>query len=117
MDAFRGIRRDVLKLKYQLTAASVEIKLRKLICALKAGFDPAQPRDEQGRWIGSGMALSRARAHISRLASYSNIAACNVQYKSDIFHCKMVGLSTCYAQAMVRLVACERGQPIPPLNY
>ncbi|MFN3855597.1 MAG: hypothetical protein ACK4M0_14485 [Phreatobacter sp.] len=39
------------------------------------------------------------------------------QYDRDIFHCRLVALRGCYAQAMVRLVACERGDPIPPLNY
>jgi hypothetical protein len=38
-------------------------------------------------------------------------------HQRDLFHCNMVGLPTCYSQAMVRLVACEKGHPIPPLNY
>jgi len=47
----------------------------------------------------------------------STRADCEAQWLSDIFHCNMVGLSACYSQAMVRLVACEKGQTIPPLNY
>ena len=46
----------------------------------------------------------------------STRAFCEAQWNRDIFHCKMVGLPSCYAQAMVRLVACEKGEPIPPLR-
>jgi hypothetical protein len=46
-----------------------------------------------------------------------NEAECMAQYKRDIFHCNMVGLSQCYAQAMERLSACLAGRPIPPFNY
>jgi hypothetical protein len=46
-----------------------------------------------------------------------NEAECLAQYKSDVFHCNMVGLSQCYAQAMERLAACLAGRPIPPFNY
>jgi hypothetical protein len=118
MDTLRDIERTIGRLKSEAIATRAELKFRKLMHALKAGFDSGQLRDEYGRWTDGGhTGLSNTPAKISRFASYSNSAACNLQYKSDIFHCKMVGLSTCYAQAMVRLVACERGQPIPPLNY
>jgi hypothetical protein len=46
-----------------------------------------------------------------------NEAECLAQYKLDTFHCNMVGLSQCYAQAMERLSACLAGRPIPPFNY
>lgn len=39
-------------LKLQLADISVEVKLRKLLRALKVNFNPAQPRDEIGRWSG-----------------------------------------------------------------
>ncbi|KLK95056.1 hypothetical protein AA309_00220 [Microvirga vignae] len=45
------------------------------------------------------------------------LAQCEEQYDRDIFQCKMVGLRSCYMQAMVRKIACEKGHPIPPLNY
>lgn len=86
-------------------------------------YDPDQPRDDQGRWTdGSASDATNANSSgsefgFSRFASYSNIAACNAQYRKDLFQCKMVGLPQCYAQAMVRLVACENGSQIPPLNY
>jgi hypothetical protein len=43
-------------------------------------------------------------------------AICEAQWLTDILICRTVHNETCYAQAMVRLVACEKGQPIPPLN-
>jgi RHS repeat-associated protein len=39
------------------------------------------------------------------------------QYERDVFECSMLGLASCYAQAMVRYSACTRGDEIPPLNY
>lgn len=84
-------------------------------------YDPDQPRDDQGRWTDSAATdptnASSSEFGFSKFASYSNMAACNAQYRKDLFQCKMVGLSQCYAQAMVRLVACENGGQIPPLNY
>jgi hypothetical protein len=85
-------------------------------------YDPEQPRVPAGspgggRWTsgadGEGLGLP-----IEMMAGRRRSRAyCDAQYDRDIFQCKMVGLSTCYAQAMVRLVACERGFSIPPLNY
>jgi hypothetical protein len=42
---------------------------------------------------------------------------CWEQYERDLFHCRMVGLKSCYAQAAERYSACLAGRPIPPLNY
>lgn len=83
-------------------------------------YDPDQPRDDHGRWTDSAATdatnTSNSEFSFSKFASYSNMAACNAQDRKDLFQCKMAGLSQCYAQAMVRLVACENGSQIPPLN-
>lgn len=50
-------------------------------------------------------------------ASKRRLAACLEQYERDLFQCNLVGLKTCYQQAAVRWIACEKGHPIPPLNY
>lgn len=43
------------ELKYQLVSLVWELKFRRLMRAIKAGFKPDQPRDERGRWTdGSG---------------------------------------------------------------
>lgn len=93
---------------------------------LAAKYDPSQPRvpagnPDGGQWAdGDGDGGSRLNDSLmlrSSPAAMSSRAFCEAQWNRDIFHCKMVGLSSCYAQAMVRLVACEKGQPIPPLNY
>jgi hypothetical protein len=44
-------------------------------------------------------------------------AECEDMHRRDLFHCKMVGLSSCYAQAYLRYVNCLDGKRIPPLNY
>lgn len=40
----------LVELKFQLASIAVELKFRRLMRALKANFNPAQPRDERGRW-------------------------------------------------------------------
>jgi hypothetical protein len=44
-------------------------------------------------------------------------AECNAMHERDLFHCRMVGLPACYAQAYLRLANCREGKQIPPLNY
>ena len=42
---------------------------------------------------------------------------CDDMHRRDLFHCKMVGLPSCYAQAYLRYTNCLNGRQIPPLNY
>jgi hypothetical protein len=90
-------------------------------------YDPNQPRipagsQNAGQWTSdndSGVALSSevtAESPVQLVARRSQ-AFCDRQYANDIFQCKIVALRSCYAQAMVRLIACERGATIPPLYY
>lgn len=44
-------------------------------------------------------------------------AECNAMHERDLFHCRMVGLPACYAQANLRLANCLAGKQIPPLSY
>jgi hypothetical protein len=44
-------------------------------------------------------------------------AECEDMHRRDLFHCKMVGLPSCYAQAYLRYVNCLDGKQIPLLNY
>ena len=83
-------------------------------------YDANQPRvpagnpdGDSGRVTRTGR-MARPRSDRARLSSR---AFCEAQWNRDIFHCRMVGLQSCYGQAMVRLVACEKGQTIPPLTY
>lgn len=46
-----------------------------------------------------------------------NQAECDEMHQRDLFHCKMVGLPSCYAQAYLRHTKCLNGRQIPPLNY
>ena len=76
-----------------------------------------------GRWVGRddsrSITVDQKPIFNNRYASPAKNSEeyCDDQYKRDVFQCKMVGLRDCYAQAMVRLVACEQGKTIPPLNY
>jgi len=44
-------------------------------------------------------------------------AECDDMHRRDLFHCRMVGLPSCYAQAYLRYTNCLNGRQIPPLNY
>ena len=97
-------------------APSVQLHLRK--------FYPNQPRVPAGNPNGgqwSGERRNVRTQQVTRLAtrriSPAREAECEEQYAGDKFQCQMVGLSECYAQAMLRYANCLQGLPIPPLNY
>lgn len=47
-------------LKYQLVSVVWKLKFRRLVRALKANFNPAQPRDERGWWtVQNGRQLAQ----------------------------------------------------------
>ncbi|MCJ2135410.1 hypothetical protein MKK69_15340 [Methylobacterium sp. J-026] len=91
-------------------------------------YNPNQPRvpagqTGAGRWTDGNVtdAVSQPQNQNVQtnlpLALAASQEDCDEQYRRDLIVCKFTGLRTCYAQAMVRLVACERGHPIPPLNF
>ena len=53
--------------------------------------------------------------------TYSDKAACSAQYERDVSVCRQQPRAetraSCYKQAAVRLAACNRGFPNPPLNF
>lgn len=115
--ALQGIEFEVLMLKRELL-------LRK--------YSPDQRRvpagnPDGGRWTGGsgssveGSLPASGRVDRTQLAtrrlSRAREQFCEDQYRRDTFHCTMVGLPGCYAQAMLRYSNCLAGRPIPPLNY
>lgn len=109
----------LIALKHRLLGLQTQLRFLRFARALK--FNPDQPRDEYGRWIATGgesdeddkppiVLAARRRDKVRE-------AACEEQLERDIFHCRMVGLPSCYAQAHFRYSACLRGDPIPPLSY
>jgi hypothetical protein len=54
MNALDGVQSELLRLKWYVAAMRFVIALRKHAMALKAGFDPDQPRDELGQWTDAG---------------------------------------------------------------
>lgn len=104
-------------MKMKLSALRTALELRE--------FNPNQPRvpagqPAGGQWVGDGSGPKGVKPSIgtpATLLAQNSQEFLDEQYARDISHCKIVGKATCYAQAMVRLVACERGHSIPPLNY
>jgi hypothetical protein len=60
MRAQQIIESSLLRLKWLAAAANFELAMRRHALALKAGFNPDQPRDDQGRWTDTGGARSSA---------------------------------------------------------
>jgi hypothetical protein len=58
MNILQDIKRAIIKLKSDTASVRTELKFRKLMNALKSGFDPSQPRDDLGRWSDSASDLS-----------------------------------------------------------
>lgn len=54
MGALAEIRSELLRLKCDVAAMRFQLALRRHVNALKAGFNPDQPRDEWGRWTEAG---------------------------------------------------------------
>ncbi len=54
MDGVREIRRSLDDIKYEASVVRYVLAFRKLMRAVKAGFNEEQPRDERGRWTVEG---------------------------------------------------------------
>jgi hypothetical protein len=54
MQSLARMRSDLLRLKWHVAAMRFQRAMRKHAIALKAGFNPDQPRDEWGRWTDAG---------------------------------------------------------------
>jgi hypothetical protein len=136
MNELQNYRRTLSDVSYELATIRAELKFRKFISAFKAAFNPDQPRDEDGRWTDGGSTSPKADSDaaadsvggdrgdarttpldIIAARRQFSLAECEAQYKSDTFHCAMVGLPSCYRQAAQRYAACLGGTQIPPLNY
>ncbi|WP_336486452.1 hypothetical protein [Methylobacterium nigriterrae] len=117
---------DIIGIRSELDAVDLQISINRLLLLFK-DYTPDQPRApagqaDGGQWISVGDPTESAEIDSMGSIKPQNInnssqEFCDDQYKRDIFQCRMVGLRSCYAQAMVSLIACERGNPIPPLNY
>ncbi|WP_338722631.1 hypothetical protein [Devosia sp. XK-2] len=76
-------------------------------------FDPNQPRVPAGRPDGGQWTDDTRTAMGRRLSA----AECDDLFDKDNFHCKMVGLRSCYQQATFRYGDCLAGRTIRPLSY
>jgi hypothetical protein len=54
MQSLDAVRSEMLRLKWHVAAMRFQLAMRKHALALKAGFDPDQPRDELGQWTDAG---------------------------------------------------------------
>lgn len=55
MDAAFEIRKQLFRAKYELLGIKAELKFARFLrAAIKAGFNPDQPRDEDGKWTSTG---------------------------------------------------------------
>jgi hypothetical protein len=86
-------------------------------------YDPDQPRvpagnTDGGQWTSTAaVQLDDSEFPAPTPTAMSKNAICEAQWLTDSLICKIAKSRACWAQAMVRLVACENGTSIPPLNY
>ena len=79
-------------------------------------YNPNQPRvpagrSDGGQWTSDGTLVASKYNEANR-------QKCELQYETDMFQCRFVTYwQSCQSQAMVRLVACMKGDPLPPFNY
>lgn len=118
------------RLKWSLAVHIFEDNTRQLSRLIGSKYDPGQPRDDHGRWTDGGDSQAgnaddienaitdqRPLINVARRISPALEARCLDQYARDTFHCTMVGLRACHAQAALRYSNCLRELPMPPLNY
>ena len=123
-------RQEILRRHLDSLSLGKLLGLRPDHCAIRFGrrtqvkgepeYNPAQLRDERGRWTDAYVATSdeRAVSQISaRPMSPAREAECEELRRSDEIQCRFVGLRACWAQAALRYANCRAGLPIPPLNY
>ncbi len=48
----KDMRRRIVEIENRFATLKTEFAFQRLMLALKAGFDPDQPRDDQGKWTG-----------------------------------------------------------------
>lgn len=78
-------------------------------------YDPNQPRDDRGRWVDEG---GRGNTDFSAARRKRvNEAACDEQYRLDIFKCNLVRTPQCWASANERYAACLGGRIPPKLRF
>ena len=104
------LRRNLQNCRDRLSVIRSELKFRKLMVALKEGFNPDQPRADDGKWTSDGGSLFN-------VAARGNEAICEAQYARDKITCNLVRTALCWAQAAERYAACLSGRPIPQLRF
>jgi hypothetical protein len=114
MDVLLRMKKNLLQWGDELHAIKSDIIFERLMrAATKAGFDPTQPRDDQGRWTGGPSSDSTREFSVAA----DNAAECDFQYKKDKLICNLVRTPLCWAQAAERYGACLAGRPLPQLRF
>ena len=110
MNKLDECRRTLWQMRYEVSGIRADLKFRKFLRAVKAGFNADQPRDDDGRWTATG-------ADQVDVAARGNEAECDLQYKQDTVICRLVRTPLCWAQAAERYAACLAGRRIPQLRF
>jgi hypothetical protein len=121
---------DAIELGWRrVIAAQLRTRARidRLAFVLGVKFDPAQPRKPAGQPDGGqwaevdGPVLAQARRPPNRPAAprrdRRREQECEEQFNADLVVCRNAASAACYEQALLRRNRCERGLPIPPLNF
>ena len=104
----------------ELTSALVELKLYLLAARIRQAvvkYRPDQARVPRGSPDG-GQWIDEGRARVAGKWNDKRREDCELQYEKDILQCRMMPWNPfCENQAMVRLVACMKGDDIPPFFH
>src|SRR5215212_2169902 len=58
-----SMRSELRRLEWLIAHSVLEVRFVRLCRSLKTGFNPSQPRDDRGRWVGDGAGNENARLH------------------------------------------------------
>lgn len=101
------------RIRYGLARARMTLSMMALGAALTK-YNPNQPRVPAGKPDGGQW----TRMTIAGKWTEKNREVCEAQYETDMFQCKFVlSWRSCEGQAMMRMISCMKGDPVPPFNY
>jgi hypothetical protein len=108
--------------KLSLTLAKIaslksDLALLKLKLAVRAGYDPDQPRWPQGTSVGGQWSPAGGSTRVAGKWNEANRVMCELQRERDEELCRMSRGSLCWDLSTTRYAACMKDDFIPTLRH
>ena len=106
LNSLRSIQAGLLRLNWLAAATRFEIAMRRHAWALKAGFNPDQPRDDRGQWTDEGGGNGGNTDQSNGKTDTVQVAADNQRQNKTVRDIVVrLGLNKDQAQALHRVIS------------